>query len=94
MDLDAPARAPGAPGAGARPVAGLDEARRLFPWRAVVLPWLVSRAVSAVVVVVAGSSGARVRFAGFFAWDGGWYEHIARFGYGPPPPDDVQTPWP
>jgi len=93
--MDAPPRPPEAPVALRPPAVAVPEwVRGLFPWRAVVLPWLVSRALAAVVLAVAGSSGGRLRLSGFFAWDGGWYEHIARFGYGPPPPDGVQTPWP
>jgi hypothetical protein len=66
----------------------------LFPWREVVLPWLVSRALATAAIVVARSWGEGLRFGGFFAWDGGWYQHIARFGYGPPPSEGVETAWP
>ena len=93
--MDAPTRTHDAPAVAQPPTAVVPEwVHGLFPWRVVVLPWLLSRALSAVVVAVAGSSDGRLRFGGFFAWDGGWYEHIARFGYGAPPPDGVQTPWP
>jgi hypothetical protein len=70
--------------------------RALFPWRDVVLPWLVSRALTATVVAGAASwpFSDGLRFRGFFAWDGGWYSHIARFGYGPPPTEGVASPWP
>ncbi len=93
--MDAPTRSYDAHVAVRPPAAVVPEqVRSLLPWRAVVLPWLVSRVLAAAVLAGARSSGGRLRLGGFFAWDGGWYEHIARFGYGPPPPDGVQTPWP
>jgi len=70
--------------------------RTLFPWRAVVVPWLVSRAVCAGVII-----GARswpfvdgLRFRGFQIWDGVWYTAIARDGYGALPGGGLQTRWP
>ncbi len=69
--------------------------RALFPWRAVVVPWLLSRALSAGLIgVFAATTSERVPFGGFAKWDGGWYTHIARVGYGPPPIDGVDSTWP
>ena len=70
--------------------------RTLFPWRAVVLPWLASRALCAAVIVAATSwpFGDGLRFRGFQIWDGVWYTAIARQGYGALPTGDLQTRWP
>jgi hypothetical protein len=67
----------------------------LFPWRAVVLPWLVSRLLCAAVIVAATSwPFDRIEFRGFQIWDGVWYTAIARDGYGVLPVDGLQTRWP
>ncbi|HEY8215826.1 MAG TPA: glycosyltransferase family 39 protein [Acidimicrobiia bacterium] len=78
---------------GARTVSGLQA---LFPWRPVVLPWLVSRALCAGVIMCATSwpFGDGLRFWGFQRWDGVWYTAIARDGYGALPVGDLQTRWP
>jgi len=70
--------------------------RALFPWREVVLPWLVSRALCAGVIVAATSWPFRdgVQLRGFQMWDGVWYTAIARQGYGALPAGDLQTRWP
>lgn len=82
----------GAPPAPARTVGRIGA---LFPWRAVVLPWLVSRALAAVLIIGARSIAADgLRFAGFVRWDGGWYRTIAHFGYGGPPTAGVDSTWP
>lgn len=66
-----------------------------FPWREVVLPWLVSRVYSVALIVGAASIGHDgLRATGFAKWDGQWYLAIARFGYGPEPVEGVQTRWP
>jgi glycosyl transferase family 87 len=74
----------------------VSAAQAVFPWRAVVLPWLVSRALCAAVIVAATSwpFGDGLRFRGFQIWDGVWYTAIARDGYGALPVGDLQTRWP
>ncbi len=70
---------------------------RLFPWRAVVLPWLTSRFIVDVSMLVGASSlfgKSRPLTEGFVGWDFGWYRHIAEIGYGPPPVPGVQSTWP
>lgn len=62
---------------------------RLFPLRAVVVPFVVSRLVADALILVmalARPSTARLgtatpAFAGFAKWDGTWYVEIARVGY-------------
>ena len=68
----------------------------LFPWRAVVAPWLVSRLLCAAIIVGARSwpFDAGLRFRGFQIWDGVWYTAIARDGYGALPVGNLQTRWP
>ena len=67
----------------------------LLPWREVVVPWLVSRIYSVVLIVGMASIGHDgIRATGFAKWDGQWYLAIARFGYGPEPVEGVQTRWP
>jgi Gpi18-like mannosyltransferase len=67
----------------------------LFPWREVVLPWLVSRVYSVFLIVAAASIGnGGIRATGFAKWDGQWYLAIARFGYGAEPVEGLQTRWP
>jgi hypothetical protein len=69
--------------------------RSLFPWRPVVLAWLVSRVISIVVLMVLGARDApRPDITRLVMWDGGWYRIIAHTGYGTPPVPDVWTPWP
>jgi hypothetical protein len=69
--------------------------RTLFPWRAVVAPWLVSRLLCAAVILIARSwPFDHLRFRGFQIWDGVWYTAIARDGYGALPVGDLQTRWP
>jgi hypothetical protein len=59
--------------------------RRLFPGRAVVAPWLLSRVISVVVMLVAINDPYRGgKFTQFAQkWDGAYYIGIARTGYGP-----------
>ena len=67
---------------------------RLFPWRGVVAPWLLSRVVSIAVLLAAVNDPVRgSRFVQVATrWDGAFYLDIARFGYGPV---DVDFPkWP
>ena len=67
----------------------------LFPWREVVVPWMVSRLISATLIVATAPAGRAARGAGAFSgWDGVWYLLIARSGYGHPPLRAVQTRWP
>jgi hypothetical protein len=69
--------------------------RSLFPWRPVLLAWVVSRAISLIVLLVLGSRTApRPDITRLVMWDGGWYQIIAHTGYGTPPVPDVWTPWP
>jgi hypothetical protein len=70
--------------------------RAIFPWRSVVAPWLVSRLLSAGVIIGATSwpFDRGLRFSGFQIWDGIWYTLIARDGYGALPVGDLQTRWP
>ena len=89
----------GARGAGVTPspfTRALAGTRSLFPWRAVVLPWLASRVVCAAVIVGAASwpFGEGVKLRGFQVWDGVWYTAIARDGYGALPVGNLQTRWP
>src|SRR5437016_3443961 len=56
----------------------------VFPWRAVVAPWLVSRAISLTVLLAAMNDpfgGSRVQQLAI-KWDGQFYVEIARGGYG------------
>lgn len=68
----------------------------LFPWREVIVPWLVSRVLCAAVIIASTSwpfdDGLQLR--GFQIWDGVWYTAIARDGYGALPVGDLQTRWP
>ncbi|MEX2253876.1 MAG: glycosyltransferase family 39 protein [Acidimicrobiia bacterium] len=68
----------------------------LVPWRAVVVPWLVSRLVCAGVILGAASwpFDAGLEFRGFQIWDGAFYTSIARGGYGALPMGDLQTRFP
>ena len=62
-----------------------DRIRGLFPWSAVVAPWLVSRVISVTVLLAAVNDPFRgSRFTQFaLKWDGAYYVGIARTGYGP-----------
>ncbi|MBM3658513.1 MAG: hypothetical protein FJW95_03290 [Actinobacteria bacterium] len=76
--------------------------RRLFPWRAVVLPFVVSRLIAdALILVMAVARPAATRgiaetplFAGFAKWDGAWYIGIARNGYAQSYVPGTESPWP
>ncbi|HEX5588018.1 MAG TPA: glycosyltransferase family 39 protein, partial [Acidimicrobiia bacterium] len=59
--------------------------RHLFPWWAVVAPWLVSRVLSIGVMLAAIHDPFRGgRFTQLvLKWDGAYYVGIARTGYGP-----------
>jgi len=70
---------------------------RLFPLRAVVLPFLVSRVISDALILVMAksrSSLAPAYYSGFAKWDGAWYVAIARSGYGPKPVPGQVSRWP
>jgi hypothetical protein len=72
-----------------------DRVRAALPWREVVVPWLVSRALAGVLIAgFASITSQSVPFGGFAKWDGGWYTYIARVGYGAPPIDGVDSTWP
>ena len=69
--------------------------RSLFPWRPVLVAWVVSRVISIVTLMVLGARDApRPDITRLVMWDGGWYQIIAHTGYGTPPVPDVWTPWP
>ena len=69
--------------------------RSLFPWRPVLVAWLVSRVISVFVLMVLGARNApRPDITRLVMWDGGWYQIIAHTGYGTPPIPNVWTPWP
>ena len=63
----------------------LTSRRQLLPWTGVVAPWLLSRIISIVVLLVAVNDPARgSRFEQVATrWDGAFYLDIARNGYGP-----------
>ena len=71
-----------------------DLVAALFPWREVVVPWMVSRLISATLIVATAparrAAGEPARSAGGTVW----YLLIARSGYGHPPLRAVQTRWP
>jgi hypothetical protein len=71
-------------------------AGRSGAWRAVVVPFVVSRALSDVLLVGAALlRGAHSPLWGFRRWDGRWYLAIAAHGYGALPHAlSHQTPWP
>jgi hypothetical protein len=67
---------------------------RLLPFRAVVLPWLVSRAISDGLIIVMGAGRlAPPEYGGFAKWDGTWYAHISQLGYGPAPTPGQPSSW-
>jgi hypothetical protein len=72
-------------------VAKASRVARLFSWRGVVAPWLLSRVVSVTVLLAAVHDPARgSRFVQVATrWDGAFYLDIARHGYGP-----VDVPFP
>jgi hypothetical protein len=72
-------------------------ATRLFPLRAVVVPFLVSRVISDALILVMAksrSSPGPAYYSGFAKWDGAWYVEIAKFGYGSKPIPGQESPWP
>jgi 4-amino-4-deoxy-L-arabinose transferase-like glycosyltransferase len=72
-----------------------DRVAALLPWREVVVPWMVSRLVSAALIVATAPAGRAAAGTGAFSrWDGVWYLLIARSGYGHPPLGAVQSRWP
>lgn len=87
-------RAPRAPGARQRTDPAPPTAR--FPWREVLVPWLVSRVLAAAAITGAASwpFSSGLKTGGFRLWDGAWYTVIAQFGYGEPPVGDEATRWP
>ena len=75
--------------------------RRLFPWRAVVAPFVVSRAIAdaLIVVMAVARPGPTIvpetpAFAGFAKWDGTWYVEIAKVGYSRDYVPGIESPWP
>src|SRR4029078_13518309 len=61
-------------------------AARLFPLRAVVLPFLVSRLISDALILVMAKSRSFLDPAfhsGFAKWDGTWYVNLANIVYRP-----------
>ena len=72
-----------------------EVAAALFPWREVVVPWMVSRLVSAALIVATAPARRGAAGTGAFSrWDGVWYLLIGRSGYGHPPLGAVQSRWP
>jgi hypothetical protein len=69
---------------GEPPASGAGVLARLFPWGAVVAPWLLSRVLSIGVMLAAVDDPFRgSRFTQFvLKWDGAYYVGIARTGYG------------
>jgi hypothetical protein len=66
-------------------------------WQGVVIPFLVSRLVSDVLIgAMAWARGADAVRGGFGIWDGRWYTWVAAHGYSAIPPHALhhQTPWP
>jgi hypothetical protein len=55
-----------------------------MPWRAVMLPWAVSRVVAAAGLVLLGAEPfGSVDLAALADWDVGWFQAIMAVGYGP-----------
>ena len=71
-------------------------ATRLFPLRAVVVPFLVSRVISDVLILVMAVARHKPTpaYAGFGKWDGFWYTQIAKAGYFLAPVHGQESPWP
>jgi len=67
-----------------------------FPVRAVLVPFVVSRAISAALVLLAAAAFAHrpLSLQEFAQFDGRWYTHIAEHGYSIPYAHGVQTAWP
>jgi hypothetical protein len=64
-------------------------------WRAVVVPFVVSRALSDALLIGMGMLHGRPSvLSGFRRWDGRWYQAIALHGYSPLHHAHHQTPWP
>lgn len=87
-------KAPRASGARRLTDPALSTAR--FPWREVLVPWLVSRVLAAAAITGAASwpFSSGLDTGGFRLWDGSWYTAIANFGYGEPPVGGEETRWP
>jgi hypothetical protein len=64
------------------PATGLSVIRATFPFRSVVLPWLVARLLVVPLLVVQAPSGVRV--GNLLAMDGGWFRLIALDWYDRP----------
>src|SRR6516164_6694657 len=61
----------------------------------VFLAWIVSRAISTVVLMVLGSrTPPHPDITRMVTWDGNWYQAIAHTGYGPPPRAGQWSAWP
>lgn len=70
---------------------------RRLALREVVVPFLVSRAVSDLLILLMATTRtflAPAYYAGFAKWDGSWYAQIARTGYGPEPVPGQESAWP
>ncbi|MGD9795219.1 MAG: hypothetical protein AB7V43_17240 [Acidimicrobiia bacterium] len=72
----------------------VEAIRKAFPVRAVVVPFIVSRIIAIGAVASGGTNKGHVSFGGLTYWDSVWYLNIASAGYGPPPIDGEQSPWP
>lgn len=78
------ARPAGAPAVSAGRLARL-------PWRAVGLPWLVSRLLAAFGLCVLGARPfGTLDLDALVDWDTGWFQRIVSVGYGP---SQLPTPW-
>jgi hypothetical protein len=69
----------------------------VFPLRAVIAPWLLSRVISITVLLISMHDPSRgSRFTQLtLQWDGAYYLDIARHGYGAVhPPGALQAKWP
>lgn len=64
--------------------------------RSVLAPWLVSRALVAVTLMIFGARAGRFipDYQRLVTWDGNWYRIIATSGYGPPPHPGSWSTWP
>ena len=79
-------------GAAAGPTTGRPSA---IPWKVVAEAFLLSRAISLVSLIVAGSLWeGRPTVGSLSTFDGNWYADIASLGYGRAPVAHVQTRWP
>jgi hypothetical protein len=82
--------------AGGAPSRAVTPPKEEVPWRAVLVPFVVSRIFSdALLCVMARVRGRDVILGGFRRWDGRWYSWIAAHGYNAiPHAQHHQTPWP